>query len=666
MHCLLHEVRFLNIYIEKVTRNGDLFICGFSYFRLTQMKNRFVLLAQRILLVFALYTFCRLVFYIFNYSFFSNVSASTTLKLFFYGLRFDATAIVISNLLFIALHFYPFSQFYSKSYQFVLKILFLVVNTAAVILNLVDIEFVRFEGKRATTDLFRIMGFGDDALNTIPRMILDYWYLLLLLIVLVYILNRLYMRISIKNVNQKKLSILNSRPANIALALITFGLCFIGFRGGIQLRPINIMTATRYAGGKEVSLLLNTPFTILKTLGKNVLEPVNYFPPGEANKIVPVIHHYKSENSFRRLNIVLIIVESLGREYIGSLNNYPGYTPFLDSLMKHSIVFRNAFANGKRSIEGIPCVIAGIPALMDEPFITSAYNGNKVTSIAIALKKKGYKSLFFHGGSNGTMGFDNFSRLSGYDQYYGRREYNNDADFDGNWGIFDEPFLQYSISKMNDTQQPFHATIFTLSSHHPYIVPKIHEGQFKKGTLPIHQSISYTDYALKKFFETASKTSWYDSTLFIITGDHTAISEYPFYQSHVGMYSVPIIFYQPSDTTAVSNPIITEQIDILPGILNYLHYDEPFFSFGQSMFDSSAAHSSVNYINGVYQLIESEYALTMDTSDVQSVYLYGKDSTLTHNLKDSLPEIQLQMENRLKAIIQHFNNAMLNNTMSAE
>src|SRR5690349_5252038 len=192
-----------------------------------QMKNRFVLLAQRILLIFALYTFCRLVFYIFNLSFFAELSVSSVIKLFFYGLRFDATAIVISNLAFIALHFYPFRHFYSKGYQMFLRIIFLIVNTGAVMLNFTDIEFMRFEGKRATTDFFRIMGFGDDAVNTIPRVLLDYWYLLLLLIAVVFILNRLYSKI--KTTTQKDYAILNSIAGNLALALVTVVLCFIGF-----------------------------------------------------------------------------------------------------------------------------------------------------------------------------------------------------------------------------------------------------------------------------------------------------------------------------------------------------------------------------------------------------------------------------------------------------
>src|SRR6185369_8592326 len=123
-----------------------------------------------------------------------------------------------------------------------------------------------------------------------------------------------------------------------------------------------------------------------------------------------------------------------------------------------------------------------------------------------------------------------------------------------------------------------HAVIFTISSHHPYGIPEKYKGRFRKGTLPIHESIQYADYSLQKFFETAMHTSWFDSTLFVITGDHTALSEKPFYQNHVGMYSVPIIFFQPHDSLSGIRTTTAQQIDILPSVLDYLGYPQQFYS----------------------------------------------------------------------------------------
>ena len=188
-------------------------------------------------------------------------------------------------------------------------------------------------------------------------------------------------------------------------------------------------------------------------------------------------------------------------------------------------ILQNAYANGKRSIEGIPAIIGGIPALLSDPFITSAYSSNTITTIPSLLKQKGYTSTFFHGGTNGTMGFDNFSRSSGFDHYFGRTEYDNDDDFDGSWGIYDEPFLQQAALEIDKMKLPFLAVLFTLSSHHPYKIPDKYVNQFPEGTLPLHQSIAYADFSLKRFFETALKMSWFSNTLFVITADHTSSTE---------------------------------------------------------------------------------------------------------------------------------------------
>jgi phosphoglycerol transferase MdoB-like AlkP superfamily enzyme len=454
--------------------------------------------------------------------------------------------------------------------------------------------------------------------------------------------------------------------------LLIFTLGFIGFRGGIQYRPINIMTASQHGSPKLTALILNTPFSIIKTMGKEELPSLKYFSDSDAKEICPTIHEGKSSFSvgvasgLKPPNVVIIILESFGKEYIGSLNNSKGYTPFLDSLMKESLIFTDAYANAKRSMEGIPAVVASIPALMNEPFVTSAYNGNQITGLSKLLKKKNYASAFYHGGTNGTMNFDNFSRIAGYDRYIGRREYNNDNDFDGSWGIYDEPFMQFAAEDMNKTQQPFFTTIFSVSSHHPYSVPKKYKNSFAKGTLPIHQSVMYADYSLKKFFEAASKMPWFNNTLFVITADHTAISEYPKYQTKVGIYSVPIVFYMPGSSLKGQSNITIQQIDILPSVLDVVGYDEKYFGFGNDVFDSTASHFAVNFLNDNYQIISGGYALSMDTSHAISFYHYSVDSLLQNNLLNVDTVLQNSLERKLKAFIQNYNHALLENKMTID
>jgi phosphoglycerol transferase MdoB-like AlkP superfamily enzyme len=236
---------------------------------------------------------------------------------------------------------------------------------------------------------------------------------------------------------------------------------------------------------------------------------------------------------------------------------------------------------------------------------------------------------------------------------------------DGSWGIYDGPFLQRFADQLNHAKQPFFSTLFTISSHHPYSIPPEFTNRFSKGTLPIHESIGYTDYSLREFFRTVSQFSWFDSTLFIITADHTALSEQPFYQSKVGMYAVPVIFYQHHSDLKGISLLTTQQADIFPSILNYLHFDQPFFSFGESVFDSAADHFAVNYLNDSYQIVSGNYSLSLDTMKENYLYDYTTDSLLQHNLVATDTLVSRRLERKLKALIQNYNNALIRNKMTA-
>ncbi len=614
------------------------------------------------MLLLFLSVICRALFLVFNFSYFSEYSALQLLSAFYYGLRFDLTAIVILLSPFMVLHLMPFGFFYSKSYQILLKVLYFIPGIFMLLLNCIDCGLFRFAGKRITADVLNIMSYGDDFKNTVPVMIIDFWYLLLIFILLSFILIKGYNRVPITNFRE----VHKSKPSpllRIILHVFFLALIIIGFRGGIQYKPINILSAAKYGKGQYASLVLNSPFTFLKTYGKASLHEVNYYSQEELEKIFQARISPARSDTFRDLNLVLIIMESIGNEYIGKLNDGKGYTPFLDSLMDHSLVFRHAFANCKRSIEGIPAILAGIPALMPEPFITSPFSGNSFSSLASLLKSKNYHSSFFHGGSNGTMGFDNFIQSAGFDLYFGRTEYNDDKDFDGSWGIYDEPFLERFAEEISSFPQPFFATVFTISSHHPYSIPPALQTSFPEGTLPIHKSVRYTDHALRAFFEISREKNWYQHTLFVITSDHTALSEQAYYQNRTGMYSIPLIFFRPDGSLKEMSSRVSQQIDILPSVMDYLNFDQAYFSFGKSVFDSTQGGFAVNYLNDTYQYIEGDYSLILDTVQGNSLYKFTSDSLLTRNLVSIDTLRTARMERKIKAIIQTYNDALINNKM---
>ena len=549
-------------------------------------------------------------------------------------------------------------MFFLTLNQTLLKVLFFVVNIPSILLNCVDLEYFKYQGKRTTADLFQLFGMGDDMKNNLPRMAMDFWYVLVIFIFLTVLLITLYNKIKVpskpKEREDKKLAWLMVIPL-----LAVF---FVGGRGGFQYKPIGIMAAARHTTPQLVPLVLNTPFTVLKTYGKKNIEEKKYLSDEEAQTYFNKDHHFKSTAPFKPLNVVIIILESFSSEYIGAFNNGNGYTPFLDSLMHEGLTFSNAYANAKKSIDGIPAVLASMPSLMTGSYVSSPYSGNKLNSVAGILKSKGYSSAFFHGGNNGTMNFDNFTLLTGFDKYYGRKEYPAD-NYDGHWGVFDENFYYFFIEKCSAMKTPFVNTFFSLSSHHPYNLPESYKGRFKKGTLPIHESIGYADHSLKCFFNKAKETTWYKNTLFVITSDHTGPSEIAYYNTKIGMFRIPIVFYQPGTSLQGWDINVTQQTDIMPGILDYLHYDEPFSAFGNSLLDTTRSPFAVNFAGDVFQAMDNTYLIQYDGSDIAGCYNYKTDSLLFNNIYSDTDESQIKLTKTLQSVLQQYNRSMIRNEL---
>jgi phosphoglycerol transferase MdoB-like AlkP superfamily enzyme len=524
-----------------------------------------------------------------------------------------------------------------------------------------DSEYFSFTQKRSTFDIFGTLG-NDDFTNMLGSYLKDYWLIFLLSIILTYLIIKLYPRAktelplpvyNFKNILKKSLIFFFIAALNVASIR------------GFDHRPIAITSAAKFSSPQTVSLTLNTPFTILKTLNKESLEYKSYFNLKKQQTLFSPIKQY-NDSVFNKKNVVIIILESFGKDYSALYHpSRKGFMPFLDSLSKSSLFFQYSFANGQRSMEALPSILNSSPSLMNKPYITSQYASNKTRGLASVLKNEGYYTSFMHGGSNGTMDFDKFCYMSGFLDYYGKNEYPNPKDYDGNWGIFDEPYLLYSIDMMDRFKKPFLNTIFTLSSHHPYKIPEQYQGVFPEGKLEIHKSVAYADHALKVFFNKAKKTDWYNNTLFVITADHTSQSTTSYYFSQMGNYAVPIIFFAPNDSTINKHSKkIAQHIDIMPSILDYLGYSKPFYSFGSSLFNDKRENFYVNFLNDRYVFAKGDFACTFYDEEVHSIYQWKSDSTLRKNLikkgniKSEFEKNQLPY---LKSIIQTYNNDLIDN-----
>jgi phosphoglycerol transferase MdoB-like AlkP superfamily enzyme len=615
----------------------------------------------------------RILLYVFNASMFPDVSVWHITFIAFAGLRFDIAAMLMVNGIFILMNILPFAFSRNKNYRKATNILFVVTNAIALMPNYADVIYYRFTHKRTTGDIFDYLGVNNDLGTQFPQFVKDFWFIFLFwfasIAMLIWICRRLKPE-TVKKTNTGKFPV---KKAWLAFAFISV-LTIVGIRGGLQLKPVGIITAGKYTSAENIPLLLNSSFTIIKTINQQALPKMHYFADdARAEAIYPVEHRF-SESSDTKLaipgekpNIVIIILESFSKEHIGALNKtepgYAGFTPFFDSLIGQSLVF-DGFSNGRRSIEGIPAILSGLPTLMNQDFITSVYAGNKFNSLANLLHEIGYNSSFYHGGSNGTMGFDAYTRSAGFEHYYGRTEYANEEDYDGQWGIWDEPFLQYFAKSLNKTKEPFLSAVFTLSSHHPYQIPGKYKGKFREGNLKIQQSIMYADYALGRFFATASKMPWFDNTLFVITADHTSEAWIPSYRTRPGSYEIPILFYRHNSSLKGGAVITAQQTDIMPSVLDYLHFPSPFIAFGQSVFQPDMPHLGVSYLNNSWQLVMDGNSLEWDGEKTTGFYHYRGDNLLKNNLVSQKLKEQERMELYLQAIIQQYNNRMSANQLT--
>lgn len=632
-----------------------------SYFQIQK------LLVFRLGLLLILFSLSRLLFLIFNVHNFEIYSIGAGIWLFIAGLRFDLSVILYLNLLFVIMHVIPGTFKNRRWYQLVGRIYFVVINGVALAANFVDIKFFDFEHKRLTADMFSSVWLGEDFSNLLPQFLSDYWYLFIMWGVVVASLWFFYPTLRLKGKTGQAALTLKQVAVQVVCSTFILGLAVVAGRGGLQMKPIRIITATTYTSAQNAALVLNSPFTILKTLKEKEISGKKYFTSDEqvaayfTNIVVP---DSTAVGRWKTPNVVVIILESFSSEYTGFFGGNKSYTPFLDSLAQAGWSFKNAYANGKRSIEAVPSILASLPALTDDAFITTRYGSNEINSLPGILLKSGYSTSFFHGGYNGTMGFDSFAGAAEIQKYYGRNEYVGPSAEDGGWGIYDEEFLHFFADKLTSFKEPFFSAVFTLSSHHPYTVPERYKSRFKEGELPILKTIEYADFALQQFFKEAKKQRWYNNTLFILTADHTAQPMGRYFGNRVGNYDVPLVFFYPGDPsfTGVSNQV-SQQADIMPSVLDLVGYKQPYVAYGNSVFNAKLPHFAVNYMSGVYQLIQGDYCVQFDGEKAIALFNYRQDSLLTQNRLLIDIDTAKAMEQKLKAIIQGYEEALENNSL---
>lgn len=605
--------------MRKTTRNKGL---------TKSLKQLFKLnLLQQALFALLIMQISRLIWALGNTKMLADADFPTLFKAILWGSFFDLPILAYFFLpLWVWLIVFPR---YQHKYTQVSKILFSLSALIIVLLNGIDTAYSQVTGRRSGSELFHTLF---DPANPVTGYLLAYWYAILLLGLFVYII---YMYVPTKGSTLIQNS--ESKWQSVFKTIIAGGIWIICARGGFHLKPMTSLHAGMYVPASVIPLTTSTPLQIISSQNGDPVPNTGFMPLKQALGIVKPEYTTGTAAVGKNKNIVLIIVESLGRDYTGFLNNKP-YTPFLDTFSKRCMNFRFCYANGTRSIEMVPSIFCGMPSMIESHYLNSSYATNKMFNAFSCFARQGYSTAFFHAANNGTMSFQSFLKQTGPSLYFGLNEYPKNEfqrDFDGAWGIYDEPYLKYFLRCCDTMKKPFFNAVFTISSHDPYQVPNEYKSQCPDGTLPIHKSIRYTDLALKSFFTEARKYPWFNETIFVITGDHTSYGEDDYFYSSSGHYEVPLLFYGKGIQPAVYDKTVS-QCDIVPTLMNMTGISNPFFGFGKNALDSAYKGYSIHKERGLYYIVRYPYSLAIDADGVVKDFHtqprnYKRHKNLAHN-----------------------------------
>lgn len=645
------------------------------------LSPRVKALLNNYVLMLALYSLSRICFLIFNRDRFEAAPLSQIAKSFFYGVYFDNATVAILFLPIALISLLPFAIIRKTSVQKAIQLLFVALHFPLFVAHMCDIEYFKFTGARMTIGVTAMAG---DIENQIGQFFVNYWHIASLCVIAFIAMWKLYRRtpapiaVALEKTNAVSsvvaAQILRQSETHtpkailnyFAVSFVTLLALFLSVRGGFQSKPLQPSYAFIVADNDLAILALNSTFTILKSNPKDSLKKINYFASDEEAEsllLKPTFDGPRTNGAKTPQNIVIIIIESGATEFWGIANNGQGYTPFLDSIAAKGLFFRNSFANGRKSIEALPAIILGMPALMEHPLAKSRYQFNQWHGLGEAVAQKNYDTSFYQGSEKGSMNFDAIAKLGGVKNYFSMTEYPNPKDYDGFWGIFDEPYLQYYASELSKKTTPFLSMVFTLSSHQPYTIPPQHKDQYKKGPTPMHESVGYVDDSIRQFFESASKEPWYNDTLFIITGDHTQMSPSIDYQSDLGRHMVPILFYSPGGHLEKANTDKTVQhADIFPTIVDYLGIKNAQTNlFGHSIWQDDPGRA-IFFQNGVLHSVHGKKVARYDQNRDQASFLCFDDPNHAAECTPEPAEAKALVD-EAKAYLQYFNNGMIKNSI---
>lgn len=566
-----------------------------------------------------------------------------------WSLFYDILCICAVNILFFLIMMIAGRLSHNKYFQNILPLPFAMLNTLMLALNCIDIFYFRFQLQRSNADLLYVfrdpLQYGNS----------NVWWMalggfLLLLFCFTWIFKA--MRTLVRMQAAEKTSAIILTFCVLLLFLVT-----------------SVITGTK-------KFLPNYPLTKLPSiqlpLAQNSLLNFVYSAYRINETSIPAIYYMdeqtlantfsiyqKNDQPSSPKNIVLFIMESVPLEFFSDSSPYKPALPFLDSLIKKSRFFNNAFSYSYSSNKGITAILGGIPTLTDLPLYHSGYASISKTAPGKALAQNNYSSAFFIGDNYDDFGFAKCARWLGFGKYYSMEDIPNYKSLEQHtMGLHDEYVMNFMQQQLTSLPEPFLAVQYNISTHYPNDVPAHFKKDNKAGnTTPPMLSMQYYDACLKTFFENASQQPWFENSVFIFCSDHWAQPhEKVINIDKVDALRIPIFIYDPSSAIPETIQTPVSQLDILNTILYYGGYSKSFISYGKNLKEADSNRVVFSKLNGsVYQAINKDHVLGFNAAEGKALYLYdymsdpGKQQNI---LSDTLLPQNKVMLQKMKAFLQ--------------
>jgi phosphoglycerol transferase MdoB-like AlkP superfamily enzyme len=299
---------------------------------------------------------------------------------------------------------------------------------------------------------------------------------------------------------------------------------------------------------------------------KTILTEARIAPGEQLDPAAPTLRVQKATQERQRpLNLVIILEESLGAQFVGSLGGMD-LTPELDELADQGIFFEQLYATGVRSVRGIEAVITCIPPSPQLSVVKLGETQQNFFTLASLLERNGYQTSFIYGGESHFDNMRRFFLANGFQTVFDQNDFERPT-FVGPWGVSDEDLFDRAHEVLSNAgEQPFFSLVFTSSNHTPYAIPDNRVEESPIG--PRETAIKYADYALGRFFDKARKQDYWDNTVFLVAADHSVGIN--------GGTLVPTERFQIPGVILGGTiepgriPGITSQIDLLPTLLSLM------------------------------------------------------------------------------------------------